>query len=98
MKQNVNFSMFVESFGEAGRGKQFSYKGLCALYEYLTDLEEDLGEELELDVIAICCDYAEYGSIEEALADYGFESRNELEDRTTVIPIPESDGIIIEVF
>jgi hypothetical protein len=98
MKQNVNFSRFVESFGEAGRGKQFSYQGLDALYDYLTVLEEDLGEELELDVIALCCDYGEYGSIEEALADYGFESINELEDRTTVIPIPDSDGVIVEVF
>ena len=29
------------------------------LYEFLIEMEQDTGEELELDVIAICCDFSE---------------------------------------
>ena len=42
-----------------GRGEQFTYEGLEQLFEHLEQLEADTGEELELDVIALCCDYSE---------------------------------------
>jgi hypothetical protein len=35
----------------------FTYQGARALAEYLEELEESLGEEFELDAIAICCDF-----------------------------------------
>jgi len=98
MKQNVNFGMFVDAFHSAGRGEQFSYDGLDALYRHLTELEGDSGEELELDVIALCGEYDEYGSIDEALANYGFENLSEIEAHTLVIPIPDSDVVLVEVF
>jgi hypothetical protein len=41
------------------RGNQFSYEALNLIYEYLESIEEDTGEPIELDVIAICCDYSE---------------------------------------
>lgn len=59
MKTTVTLHDFCEAFRLAGRGKQFSYEGLEALFDYLEQYEEDTGEELELDVIALCCDYAE---------------------------------------
>jgi hypothetical protein len=59
MKITINESQFIEAFRTAGRDKQFSYKGLRALYSYFEQYEEDTGEEMELDVIAICCDYTE---------------------------------------
>jgi hypothetical protein len=34
--------------------------GALALAEYLEDYEQETGEEMELDVIAIRCDYSEY--------------------------------------
>ena len=59
MKITINESQFRSAFHNAGRGEQFSYEGLGALYSYFEQYEEDTGEEIELDVIAICCDYAE---------------------------------------
>jgi hypothetical protein len=59
MKITINESQFRSAFHNAGRGEQFSYKGLGALYSYFEQYEEDTGEEIELDVIAICCDYSE---------------------------------------
>ena len=59
MKQTINVYDFHDSFKRMGRGDQFSYAGLNVLWEYLEEYEESTGEELELDVIALCCDYSE---------------------------------------
>lgn len=58
MKQTINFSAFVDAFHAFKRYDQFGYKALEILFRYLEELEQDTGEELELDVIALCCDYS----------------------------------------
>jgi hypothetical protein len=58
MKDTVTFSTFTDAF-RAVRPDNFSYDGLRVLYDYLTDLEEGCGTELELDVIAFCCEFSE---------------------------------------
>jgi hypothetical protein len=50
-----NASQFRDEFHRAGRGNQFSYEGLGLLFEYLSDI----GEDVELDVVALCCDFSE---------------------------------------
>lgn len=59
MKQTINFNNFVDAFYNMGRGYQFSIEGKKAIFDYLESIEESTGEEQELDVIAICCDFAE---------------------------------------
>ena len=73
MKQSVNLYDFERAFVLADRKDQFSYDGLKALFEYLEDFEDDTGEEIELDVIALCCDYSEYDNAVECVKDYGHE-------------------------
>lgn len=58
MKQTVNFSDFVDAFRAYDRYDQFGYQALMVVFEHLEELEESTGQELELDVVAICCDYA----------------------------------------
>lgn len=53
----INESSFRDAFHRAGRGDQFSYDALGVLFEYLD--ESSHGKQYELDVIAICCDFAE---------------------------------------
>jgi CO dehydrogenase/acetyl-CoA synthase gamma subunit (corrinoid Fe-S protein) len=48
----------------------WSYQGAKALAEYLEDYEESTGEELELDVVAIRCDYSQYESLQEWAENY----------------------------
>lgn len=55
MYQTVNVHSFREAFKMMDRGNQFSYDGLEVLFDYLDDFEPDV----ELDVIAICCDFEE---------------------------------------
>lgn len=57
MKQSVTFSAFVDAFRAHNRYDSFGYDGLRVIFDYLESYEQDTGEEIELDVIAICCDY-----------------------------------------
>lgn len=102
MYQSVDTKyQFEQAFKEAGRGEQFSHDGLDALFDYLEEMEESTGEKLELDVIALCCDYVEYANLAEFQSDYSAEEYPDIEAieaRTSVIRIPGSDGFIIQVF
>ena len=81
MKRNVSEHDFTEAFRDYGRQDNFSYEGLKALYEWFEEYEEDTGEEIELDVIGICCDFSEYDTALEAAEEYGWElSEDDLED------------------
>jgi len=73
MKRTVNRYEFEDAFREYGRSDSFSYEGKRALYDYLEQYEEDTGEEIELDVIGLCCNYSEYETALEAAQEYGFE-------------------------
>jgi hypothetical protein len=55
MKQTISQSQFIDAFHMLNRSANFSYDSLCALYDYF----EHIDENMELDVIAICCEYEE---------------------------------------
>lgn len=59
MKQSVTFNDFCDAFHAHDRYDSFGYQALRVIFDYLEQYEQDTGEglELELDVIAICCDY-----------------------------------------
>ena len=75
----VSFSEFYDSFHKAGRGKQFSYDGLQAIYEFYDSLSDDINEAYELDVIGICCEWSEM-SIDEILESYNILDDDELNE------------------
>ena len=75
----------------------FTYNGASALYEYLRDLEEDIGQEIQFDRVAIRCDYSEYKTLDEILNQYdNINTLDELRDNTTVIEFDK--GFIIQNF
>ena len=55
MKQTINLSKFRSAFHDMGRSEHFSYEGLEILFDYLNECDEDM----ELDVIDICCEFEE---------------------------------------
>lgn len=81
-------TMFKDAFRAADRLDNFSHEALDLLFEHFEDLEESLGESLELDVIAVCCDFME-ATEEEIRQDYdieeGYDVMAYLEDNTHVI-------------
>ena len=59
MKRTINFYDFCDAFRDADRKDQFSYEGKNALFNWIEEYEDGTGEELELDVIALCCEFYE---------------------------------------
>jgi hypothetical protein len=82
----VTETMFKDEFRKADRLDNFSYQGLSALYDYLTELENETDEPMKLDVIAICCEYSEE-PLDEVLENYNLESLEELQDNTLVVAV-----------
>lgn len=104
MKQTINEYQFKDAFQKC-RPDNFSYEGLTALYDYLEQYEEDTGQEVELDVIAICCEFTEYEDLKEFQGIYyddikgdKYKTLEEIEEETIVIPIEGTEGFIIQDF
>jgi len=100
-------STFLNEWPES-RKNQFSRDALCALFEYYDELSEDLGEEIEYDPIAICCEWGEYDSALEAGREYepeGWQSMTEedgnesalnyLRERTQIIELDGGSVLIV---
>ena len=100
MYQEITSSEFSDWFLTSETYKNnFSYKGLKSLYNYFIDLEEDTGDNIEFDPVAICCEYSEYENLEEIKNNYNdIETIEDLRDHTQVIEISGSDKIIIQDF
>jgi len=94
MKENVSEYEFINRFDQIDRSESFSITGRKALFEYFETLEEDLGEELDFDPIAICCEWSEYGDEEEAKEACGLDLNEDLEDKTIVIHL-DNGGILL---
>ena len=102
MKQTITQSQFIDAFRDYGRyggdNDNFSYAALQLLFENFQEYEDDTGEEIELDPIAICCEYSEY-TLEEILSYYdkeeilGFSEADE-EEEDFEYPEDEEDLVI----
>ena len=68
MIQTVQLSDFRIAFAQCNRQSQFSYEALALLFEYL----EEIDSSYNLDVIELCCDYAE-STPEEVAKNYSID-------------------------
>ena len=95
--QVVGLSDFRNAFEQYNRKEQFSYEALKALFNYLENYAQDTGEDVELDVIALCCEYTEYYDLDELQKSYpDIKSIEDLENHTTVIIMDNSESFIIQ--
>lgn len=110
MKETLNTNEIADRLFR-DENASFTYAGAHALAEYLEQLEEDSGEEMEFDQVAIRCDFAEYSSPQEAAEDHGWtpdshiaedgqecdaDALQWLQDRTSVIEF--EGGVIVSSF
>jgi hypothetical protein len=87
MKTTLSTSAAAEILAN-DENSSFSRLGAYALVQYLEQIEEDCGEEIEFDHVAIRCDYSEYDSLQEwahehfsnALQELGFDETEENDD------------------
>jgi hypothetical protein len=83
MKTTVEKWAFRNAFMEADRKDNFSYHGLGVLFDYFEEYENSTGEEIELDVIAICCEYSE-GYCSDIADNYNIDISDCIDEVTTV--------------
>ena len=95
MKQTINEFDFKNEFKKI-RPNNFSYDGLTALYDHLIQYEENCDTELEFDPIAYCCEYTEFDSFEDVKKNYDVKTLEELQDKTTVLKIPNSEKLVVQ--
>ena len=91
MVETVNEHRFRDAFQQL-RPDNFTYEGLGVLFNTLQDFEDGWDEPMELDVIALCCEFSEYEHIGEFWLDYGQEDYPDIEaieNHTIVIHVTE---------
>ena len=108
MKRTINFNDFVDEFNRfEDRKDQFSYHGKRALFEHVENYEEDTGKQIELDIVALCCEFTEFANLEEFQEVYHsnylrkgeeYDTIEAIEERTIVIPILDNAGNKTERF
>lgn len=97
MKKTIGVYEFIDEFRGGQYKNNFSYEGLKALFEYFENYEEETGEEIELDVVAIACEWTEYESLEEIKENYScIETLEDLYNYTSVIEVDNGDIIIMD--
>ena len=96
MKRTIDFYQFSSWFQQY-RPHKFSRVGLQGLFDYLEEYENDTGESIEFDGIALCCDYTEYLDLDDFHLNYDKEDYpdlDEIRDHTQVIELGNKSFII----
>jgi len=78
MIQTLRLSDFTNAFRNSNRDGQFSFEALELIFDYIEDYERDTGEQVEFDMIALCCEWAEEDAA--TLAQYYDFDSAELDD------------------
>jgi hypothetical protein len=78
---------------KADTNASWSRSGALALVEYLEQLEEDIGSDIEFDVVAIRCDYTEFESATQAADECGFEPNPNLGEEPQSEEDKEADAL-----
>jgi hypothetical protein len=85
--KTVTDSAFIDELLE-DEYASWDYESAKALFDYYWDLSEDLSEPLELDRVAIRCDWGLADNFKDLQRQYdGLESMDEVFDHTTVIEL-----------
>lgn len=95
MKTTITKSAFMDAFRDYDRFDQFGYAALSSLFDYLEDVEADTGEEIEFDVIALCCDYT-VDTVEDIAANYSIVAEEGEDLREDVLKYLANNTTVID--
>lgn len=82
---------FINEFERCGRGNQFSRTALRELYNFLEDCNED-EKGMEMDVICLCCDFAE--STLDELRELYFDAEDKVNDDEVIEYMEKNTSVI----
>jgi hypothetical protein len=77
----------------------FSYNGLEILFDYLTDLENDIGDEIEFDPVSFRSDYSE-SAVADIISDYLIDIQDGLSESELlekIIQVLNDDTIVLGI-
>ena len=102
MYETVTLATFTNAFKKV-RPDNFTPEALDLIFEFLTTYEDDTNMEIELDVIAICCDFSEMTQREIADAypnTQPFENSiiEFLEEKTLFLGMTSSNTFVFQNF
>lgn len=94
MYQSISSYDVIEQARTMDRLNQFKYDGWHALFDYLEQMEDDTGESIELDILALCCDFQRFEDIDDYNSQYSdddpIESPEEIDEFACMIGDTES--------
>ena len=94
-----NFIDYFNTWHGRDYKNKFTYDGKISLFNYLVELEYDMGKQTEFDIVAISCDFSEYENLQEIQKLYdGINNIDDLRNHTEVIEIPNTTKLIIQDF
>jgi len=111
IRETLFAGQFVSRF-KAIRPDNFSNSALYALFYYFDNLSDGIGEDIEFDPIAICCEYSECTSVAEFCVNWDLDPSaapsglNELWDtmntldafsHCNAIPVKDHRGDVISI-
>jgi hypothetical protein len=91
MYQTINFGGFCDAFRALGREDQFTYEAKRMLFDHLEEVDPDH----ELDVIALCCAYAEEEELD-VRQNYSIEGDvlDWLQENTIVLGVTQAGSVV----
>ena len=92
IKKTITEQQFINEFMSI-RPDNFCYDSLRRLYEFYDEVYYDT--DMELDVIAICCDWTEYDNYYQAVQEYGTDCYDTLEDNTIVLMDDPAKPVVV---
>jgi len=94
---HVTLAGFRQAFKSHDRIDSFTYAGQKALFDYLEEFEDSTGTPIELDIVSLCSEFAEYDAIEDVMNEYpSIENLDDLREKTSVIEF--DGGLIVKEF
>lgn len=88
-------SDFIREFDKIGRSENFTIEARAALFDYL----DDIGDDLEVDIIMLCCEWSEYENEADLLSVYSMncDTLDDIKEKTIIIKL-NNGGFLVNNF
>lgn len=73
IKQTVSAYDVIEQAKAMNKIDNFGHDGWRALFQCLEGLSDETGDDIELDIVAWCCDFTRFESVEDYNSQYNTE-------------------------
>lgn len=91
--QTIDSSELFHLASRMDRADNFGFKGWRVIGEYFEGFSEDTGEDIEVDIVAICCEYSMAESADGVFYEYDHLHGVDLPEEETWEEMPEDEKL-----